>query len=57
MEARNESSEMPADPPAVPPEAKASLNDVGTVFPEVEEHMSIDFPRLEEMESKSPICI
>ena len=48
MEARNESSEMPADWLAVPPWAIASLKDVGAAVAEVEEDMPmISILRLE----------
>lgn len=58
MEARNESSEMPADWLAVPPLAKASLNDVGAAVAEAEEDMPlISIPRLEECSQMVLLCI
>ena len=58
MEARNESSEMPADWLAVPPLAKASLNDVGAAVAEAEEDMPlISIPRLAECSQMVLLCI
>lgn len=42
-EATKESREIPADSPAVPPRAKAPLNDVGAAVAEAEADMPVVF--------------